>query len=56
MGLFDIFHKKNILKKVEEKKATELTLALAGKEQEIARLQSAINENDSKEEACHQKS
>ena len=33
---------------VEEKKATELTLALAGKEQEIARLQSAINESDSK--------
>lgn len=33
---------------VEEKKATELTLALAGKEQEIAHLQSAINECDSK--------
>lgn len=33
---------------VEEKKATELTLALAGKEQEIVRLQSAINESDSK--------
>ena len=36
------------MKSVEEKKATELTLALAGKEQEIARLQSAINESDSK--------
>jgi hypothetical protein len=36
------------LEAVEEKKATELTLALAGKEQEIALLQSAINESDSK--------
>lgn len=32
----------------DRQKATELTLALAGKEQEIARLQSAINESDSK--------
>ena len=39
---------KSELEAVEEKKATELTLALAGKEQEIARLQSAVNESDSK--------
>ena len=39
---------KSELEAVEEKKATELTLALAGKEQEIARFQSAINECDSK--------
>ena len=39
---------KSELEAVEEKKATELTLALAGKEQEIARLQSTINESDSK--------
>ena len=39
---------KSELGAVEEKKATELTLALANKDKEIARLQSVVNENDSK--------
>ena len=39
---------KSELGAAEEKKATELTIALSGKDKEIARLQGVVNENDSK--------